>query len=168
MKAHCGGNEVEDSVSPVNLLRSGLDEPNIRRVPVRGLTPRPLQHVGIGVDRDNRGEMRQQSKEHLHRPAAQIKGALSPIEPALGYHPVHKFHRVRNTRQYPPILCFRHRFVLNTWRPSRDNLHDIRERQRHGDRRSSEFTHNETCRAARGLDTFRGFPFELLTVDRIK
>ena len=97
VKARPGGNEIEDSVGPVNLLRGGLDEPDIRRAPARGLALRMLQHVGIGVDRDNRGEMRQQSKEHLPRPAAQIEEALSPIEPALGYHPVQEFLRVRNT-----------------------------------------------------------------------
>ncbi len=97
VKARSGGDDIENSVGPVNLLRSGLDEPDIRRAPARGLALRMRQHVWIGVDRDNRGEMRQQSKEHLTRPAAQIKEALSPIEPALGYHPVHEFLRVRNT-----------------------------------------------------------------------
>ena len=41
--------------------------------------------------------MGQQSKEHLPRPAAEIEEALSPVEPALGYHPGHEFLRVRNT-----------------------------------------------------------------------
>ncbi len=47
------GHEIEDSVGPVNLLRNGLDEPKIRRTPARGLPLRALQHVGIGIDRDN-------------------------------------------------------------------------------------------------------------------
>ena len=82
VKARPGGDEIEDSIGRVNFLRGGLDKPDMRRASARGLALRVLQHVGIGIDRDNRGEMGQQSNEHLPRPAAEVEEALSPVEPA--------------------------------------------------------------------------------------